>query len=366
MADVSDPGSALAFTVGVEMEMTARPKKAEPSVEGTSQTAWAKLADAVAGTVRCMEIPVRVITEPDADGTDYSTWQIKGDGSIRPAQGYHGYEVVSPIMDASSTDFSWMVEIQKVWAAINPTVRILVNETCGFHVHIAPAPNWTLDGLKNLAKAIVFLDPIIDCVLPAHRVNSLWCVSNVSSPEAAKALRGMEVDPVKAFRQVFDEVDGLPDIDAVVQYISPSRLLSWNMLNIQRVGASGTVEFRRAPGVQGAEEALTWVEFVLAFVTAALSPEIFRHHISLEREVEGGLPSLESLKSFVLAGAGAFGLEATRITSLFTDCTSSPGVSGWLEKLPPVVDVERVSGGDAEDDEASRRSMFAELAHYEF
>jgi hypothetical protein len=50
-------------------------------------------------------------------------------------------------------------------------------------------------------------------------------------------------------------------------------MFGWNFLNLLENGKM-TIEFRRAPGVEIAENCLAWVEFVVTFVQAAVQKGI--------------------------------------------------------------------------------------------
>ncbi|KAI1465084.1 uncharacterized protein F4812DRAFT_439479 [Daldinia caldariorum] len=80
------------------------------------------------------------------------------------------------------------------------------------------------------------------------------------------------------------------DRDEIVDFISPSKYFAWN-LQPSKDGKSGSIEFRRPPGVDTAKKAKHWIAFTMAFVwmSVKFSPEAF---IDASSKVKGNFRKL--------------------------------------------------------------------------
>ncbi|KAI0834477.1 hypothetical protein F5Y06DRAFT_300582 [Hypoxylon sp. FL0890] len=74
---------------------------------------------------------------------------------------------------------------------------------------------------------------------------------------------------------IFKTIDTL-DRDEIVDFISPAKSFAWNF-QPSKEGRSGSIEFRRPPGVDSAKKTKHWVAFAMSFIWMSMTsnPQAF-------------------------------------------------------------------------------------------
>lgn len=169
--------------------------------------------------------------------------------------------MVSPILEYNQSN-TWRNDLHEIFRALSNTCDIETNNTCGLHIHISSGRGiWGLRTIKDLCRNIFYFEEVIDSLIPKYRVgNDLIRSSRQSSAQ----LRDKTARECLA---IINRCYSLPQIINAMND-SGSRYFAWNFVNLKR-GGLGTIEFRQPPGVDNAEEALQWAEFVVLFLHAA-------------------------------------------------------------------------------------------------
>lgn len=143
-------------------------------------------------------------------------------------------------------------------------------------MHLSPGSpgfergDWTLNELKNIAQAAVYFEDALEVLTPESRRASS---SSGWGHQPDRPLQGLGTKHQ-------DKLEGS----------------SWDFTDIYRAGGTGTVEFRRPPGVVDAEGCLAWAELAVDFVQSARWPGFCAAGI-------GGYPqTVEGLEQFCYDG----------------------------------------------------------------
>ncbi|KAG7284431.1 hypothetical protein NEMBOFW57_010804 [Staphylotrichum longicolle] len=131
-------------------------------------------------------------------------------------------------------------------------------------------------------------DDAITKVMPPCRKQTPWARSNFREithpdPNEAKLIRELSkveknlvarfnkvATKTKTWKYLFDHFATIKENKGIPDVLGDRRHTSMNLLPIN-TDACGTVEFRRPPGVDNAQDAKKWTAFALAFVSAALT-----------------------------------------------------------------------------------------------
>ena len=145
-----------------------------------------------------------------------------------------------------------MAELDEVWKVIDSHSEVKPHDSCSTHVHVGIRNNWSLQNIKDIAKAWCWWEEEILHLMPEHRRNCLWARSNCSTAyesqfEAANTMVTLYKEAVKnkLFSSLFDFIEETDSIDEIIEKTAPERLLSWNLQNLRN--KCGTIEFRRPP-----------------------------------------------------------------------------------------------------------------------
>lgn len=77
--------------------------------------------------------------------------------------------------------------------------------------------------------------------------------------------------PLKGLEAVFGIIDEL-DRDDLIHFVCPGKYYAWNLQPSQE-GKSGSVEFRRAPGVVTSKKAKHWIALTMAIIWMSIKFE---------------------------------------------------------------------------------------------
>ena len=101
-----------------------------------------------------------------------------------------GVEFVSPILNANS---KWRGQLDRLWERLHELCYLKQGKSCGLHIHISCRSGFNLGMVKNIAKAILHLQPTIDQNFPdQNRVNNSFCQSNSCGLEELKGAKGLD------------------------------------------------------------------------------------------------------------------------------------------------------------------------------
>lgn len=120
-----------------------------------------------------------------------------------------------------------------------------------------------------MAKAVVFWEPATKrCAPPSRHDRFLdFCKSNISHDvPVIDKLRGYGT--LRGLARAYAYIDNASR-NEVVSYICPDKYRAWNFLP-SRTGGTGSIEFRRPPGVVTAKKAKHWIAFTMTFVEMAI------------------------------------------------------------------------------------------------
>ena len=173
-------------------------------------------------------------------------------------------------MDFTKDSYSKIKEqIENLFNFLTVHCRCLVevNSTCSTHIHVSckGAQKWTFEDARRVAMSSFYWEPLVDAMLPGDRVSSQYA-QRYTQAQRVNGLQGW--------------IKGLYDAKTVqdlVNFVNPEdRYWGWNFNNLLLMGQNeptkakerkiGTVEFRRPPGSETADDVLKWVRFTTRFV----------------------------------------------------------------------------------------------------
>jgi hypothetical protein len=129
--------------------------------------------------------------------------------------------------------------------------------------------------IRRSAKAVLWFEPAIQAIIPAHRRDNEYRMSLSANNPAFKGV------PIHQCLQMTDQKQNKNEV-ADLMNINSNRYYTVNFLNLY-FGRTGTVEFRMAPASNGPDEALAWIEFSTTFTRTAILDWQQVHPIRPER-----------------------------------------------------------------------------------
>lgn len=290
-----NPDATLRVYFGVELELVLTPKQDDT---GNPWKDWLEAANAMSKLLKDDRIPNKVIVESSSYSPDYRLWNIAMDGTIGRADSTlqkWGVELVSSICLNTEPERSDWVRTQKtLWHCVERNFAIKPSETCGTHVHVSLPSLRALTKMRmrRVCKAVVYFERCIDSIMPPHRRNNKYCMSNRYN----KSLERYQTMP-----EVFKAIDAMKTYTDLANLLSPDRFFRWNFQRIAKAEAEtvilakvATVEFRQPPGCTTVDDALFWQGFTLAFMGGAITSQ---SSIDPRR-----VPTMTDLARFVSAG----------------------------------------------------------------
>ncbi|KAI9676457.1 MAG: hypothetical protein M1817_000614 [Caeruleum heppii] len=264
------------YYFGIEMEMVVKPHpkrrdqkkwaKASRSAKGDNAELL-RLYETLAKALGKDNIPCKVIDKvrrPDAGaGTD--SWLVMTDTSIIASKDWYPMEVVSRKLGSTER---WRDEFEKVWRVIDDNFEVNTNDSCGTHVHLSPWFGWSLKQVRKLSKSVFFWEAEMGQYMPPERMIYKYCLFNADASKDPKLHSVYTAAKDKDFRTIYEWIDRFGTERELAQALSQGREVAWNFRNL--LGGTGSVEFRRAPQVKTARDAVNWASFVITFVHRAL------------------------------------------------------------------------------------------------
>ncbi|KAK2872158.1 hypothetical protein FQN49_002516 [Arthroderma sp. PD_2] len=327
---------AAAYKIGIEIETLLEPRRiaAENLVEfgrGLEE--------------KFLDMPNRIHgIHCDLDELEYhgpntlTEWSITEDCSIDEDNSQQfAIEFTSPIMFFSNP--AWKSSVVSIFDCLRINTFLQVNHSCGFHVHISKKEaSWTREDLVRISRAIIYFEPSLELIVPAHRRGSIWAKNNRCDNHRFEG---------KSDRQAMDLIDGCKDNEELAQLMNGGndRNFSWNFTNLLG-GDQNTIEFRRGPGITNENDAFRWVEFVVRFVNSARNTGS-RYGLSAFRRDAIGLQ--EFLRAHVIPNS-----QAGLLNPLFD------GKEGYLEprKIGELTASQRARVADKAEEAYRKKHMW--------
>lgn len=177
--------------------------------------------------------------------------------------------MVSPILHAFPGS-NWRNHVKATWNFLHQNYKITGNDDCATHVHVSLDPPYKVTEIKKIAQAVIHFEPAIEVVVPDSRRANRYCKSNwLNAPGFLRAKRTRPETIASLERETY-----LLDVLAAMQPYTGNwcmdRNFCWNFSNIS---SKSTIEFRKPPASLDADTTLSWAEFAMSFVQAAIKCE---------------------------------------------------------------------------------------------
>ena len=277
-------------------------------------------------------------------GIEYETWELKQDislsaplnictasqdlrGKVKEGKEnewvLRGHELISPPLTAPNSlkyktfsTSSGMLEIASYLNVVKGTPSdpwgAMINESCGFHVHVARSPPNGEKGsemiplpvLQHLALIIVRHEDMMSSLHPVGR-RATWTKDPSGNFSAPNLMLGSNL---MGFRRHAHLCQGLAQIDLeaaqkkiFAKNMTPRRLaylmdttynnypgrsseIRYKFVNFQRLSmnVAKTIEFRQYEGTLDIDHVAHWVHFILSVVRAAERMAINNNPVSLQ------------------------------------------------------------------------------------
>jgi Putative amidoligase enzyme len=163
---------------------------------------------------------------------------------------------------------AWQQEISEVFSILQACCEIRLTSGCATHVHVSPmlGTTFNIDQLQRIIKQIIYYDSALTTIMPPDRKDNTWAESNVKVTAGWKA--AYDQVPQRTWAPIFARLDGHKFVASLLLGLCQNRYVSWNFAQV--LGGSGTIEFRRPPGVKTPAEANHWIAFTLGYVAHAM------------------------------------------------------------------------------------------------
>lgn len=283
-------------TFGIELEFLVRYKKSENS---TLVNQWfSRHSGPFLGYRKLVQEEVVDVLRDKGFGVNDSSlarspklWTVKDDSSVSGAGGYDelfvtdgsipsnefkevGMEITSPVLEDKRESFDKISDLLK---ALKRHFDCIINETCGFHVHVGNAvPNsdlsqsqgFSLQTAKNLLGLGFQFERQINRIHPRHRIGNEYCppLTQIMSERNSWRL-WCDLEDEK----VMEEIANLDSINAVTYGIGGKRS-AYNFNNLLPLELSdhnpplNTIEFRQHEGTLDSDSIYHWVQVVVSMV----------------------------------------------------------------------------------------------------
>ena len=204
-------------------------------------------------------------------------------------------EVISPVLvdNFEHAGEKWKPMVERIFQALNQRGDISTNSTCGTHIHLSPeSGGWSLENLRKLSCCVLYFERAFEVLYPEatkdhHFSDQEWrenYAENTRKIKRAIHAKANRTDNYRFSDMYKDNVDLIYETrkidDDLISLMNPinkkykncptfDRAFAWNFTNLLST-KSGTIEYRRPPGVQGANACINWVRLAIAFVRAAI------------------------------------------------------------------------------------------------
>ena len=181
---------------------------------------------------------------------DYSKWVIVEDNTIISKNDNEiGFEIVSPILSLNK-----VLEIHKVLSSIKK-LPIIINNTCGFHVHVSKSYKLELNNIKNIIKNYIIFENVIDLFHDKSRINNFYCKS-ISENNNFKYL--------KSISRKINRINHIKSLNDLINLINEDSKCF--KVNLNSLITKGTIEFRQHISTINIDDIFNWIFFITLFV----------------------------------------------------------------------------------------------------
>lgn len=202
----------------------------------------------------------------------FNTWIIGTDNSLsfkaelkadKDHEYYSSIEMRTPVFKFGPDAFK---EIHRMLTALKKHFDVVVNYSCGLHVHVGKEKEGiSFMPLQHLMATIYTFEPQVSSLLHNSRINQTFCTA--LREESNLALRGYE-------GKLLDVMLGTSEVNEVVDMFGswdiPSMAYQIDLLHQPYAHpVKRTIEFRQHEGSMDSETVLNWVCFVVELVSWA-------------------------------------------------------------------------------------------------
>ena len=134
----------------------------------------------------------------------------------------------------------WRKNLEVHWDTVSQILTLTIDDMCATHVHISPAigERWTLEQLKQLAKAIIYFNDALNAIYAPSRRNHDFTLSNKKDNYKLNKLE------FPACCKLIDSCASCPELTILMQTNSSktqARDYAWNFENTakEEIGTIG-------------------------------------------------------------------------------------------------------------------------------
>lgn len=157
----------------------------------------------------------------------------------------------------------WRDNVLATWSYLKQHYHVSSNHECATHIHISLTPKYDLEQVKRIAFAVIHFKTAIEVLVPEERRGNAWAQSSwLDGPALAQKNRSRS--------QSIEEIERASDIPTILRLMQATNdpNYAWNFLPL--LTTKQTIEFRKLPPSETADEALSWAELALNFIQASL------------------------------------------------------------------------------------------------
>ena len=166
-------------------------------------------------------------------------------------------EICTPIL----RQITYELALRPTLSKLAQDLDVQFNQSVGLHVHVGCGKGsfWSLEELKNIGKATVLWEAVIDLMHAPHRGRATWMIASNRRNASLGDL---------TLTEVFAAIDDARCLEAFYGVLGDGKFYKYNFIANR---AYGTVEFRQAEGHIDVDRIVRWVRFLSFFVTAAIN-----------------------------------------------------------------------------------------------
>lgn len=185
--------------------------------------------------------------------TTTKAWKLMDDPSLPE----RGFELVSPILRGSEG----RGRVGKVIKALNEKKLVVVDKTCGFHLHI-DVGDIRFQGIRRICQQFAKYEDAIDLILPPSRRGDVnrFCNSVRKNPQLKH----------RTNKQVNDWIGKTPDQNELLDRINPKSAENpkgrYYKMNLRTGENRTTIEFRGHSGTYSIKKIKRWINLLVSFV----------------------------------------------------------------------------------------------------
>ena len=264
----------LTLTFGVELELILRFNPAGYTEE--SDDGWSIPEERAWDHMRAVleELPAYNYAERFGQWVaGFEKWDLGRDSSINipelwePRDGdyfdYSAIELRSPALPYTTASLS---HVKEVFHLLFTTFDIVVNESCGLHVHVGnELKGFPLQTLKNFCILTTTFERELQSLHPPSRID------NRHSRSSGAIFMGISPWDVEKIIKSTHNEDGL-----IFRVQNKQKGYAYNLLNLG--GGKETIEFRQHEATVNVDDIVKWVELTCSLVEKAHEFAMKDHH----------------------------------------------------------------------------------------